>query len=260
MKAFIYIIFLVYIKISLSTTPIWNFEAASYNLLKNEDNYLIKSGTIWGVSEDGGFEIYKKIYKNNGVIKEENNLILHYNYKYSTKYEDIESAFLNEKGTYFICPKGKFHVYFYNRINGTNGILSVNLLNDTNWDLKCFYQPNEKFLFIGYLNSPNHFYQYDFNNEVFKHNSNINNGLYAFRWKVDTWDYNIKQMFAIVKDGNVFNLKDLRITVKEGEDFGYYEVGNKFLCILKSNYLAMIRSDNPGFYYINYNDQFDFES
>ena len=258
MKAFTYIIFLVYIKISLSITPFWNLEAFSYNLL--EGNYLIKSGNIWGEGNDGGFEIYKNIYKNNGVIQQEHYIILNYIYKYSTEYEDIESAYLNEKGTYFICPKGKFHVHFYNRNNGTNGILSVNLNNDTNWDLKCYYQLYEHTLFIGYLNSPNHFYQYDFNNEVFKHNSNINNGLYAFRWRIETWDDNRKQMFAIVKEENVFNLKDLRIRVKEGEDFGYYGVGNKFLCDLKSNYLAMIRSENHGFYYINYNDQFDFES
>ena len=260
MKAFTYIIILVYIKISLPITPFWDFQASSYDLFQDELNFLIKSGTIWGEANDGGFEIYKNIYKNNGVIQQDHYIILNYNYKYPTDYEDIESAYLNEKGTYFICPKGKFHVHFYNRNNGTNGILSVNLYNGTNWDLKCYYQLYEHILFIGYLNSPNHFYQYDFNNEVFKHNSNIYNGLYAFRWRIETWDDNIKQMFAIVQDGNGFYLRDLRIRVKEGEDFGYDRKEERFLCNLKSNYLAMIRSDNPGFYYINYNDQFDFES
>ena len=67
-------------------------------------------------------------------------------------------------------------------------------------------------------------------------------------------------MFAILKGGSMFNLRDLRIILNEGENFWYYALGNKFLCYLKSNYLAMIKSDNTGFYYINYNDQFDFES
>ena len=203
----------------------------------------------------------KKYLKKNGVIVQENTLNLNNLYYLNTNYEDIESVYLNIKGTYFICPKGKYHVHFYNKNNHTTGILSVNLIDDSDWDLKCYYQYQEKMLFIGYLNSQNHFYEYDFDNEVFQHNSNINNGLYAFSWRTETWDNNQKQMFAIVKEGNKFYLKDLRITVKTGEDFGYNEGQNKiFLTNLKSNYLSMFKSNNLGFYYITYNDQFDFDS
>ena len=84
MKAFNYIIFLIYIKISLSITPFWDFQTSSYDLFQDQRNYLIKSGNIWGEGNDGGFEIYKNIYKNNGVIQQEHYIILNYIYKYST--------------------------------------------------------------------------------------------------------------------------------------------------------------------------------
>ena len=147
MKIFIYIIFLEYIKISFSTTPLWNFEASSYDLLKETNNYeyeyMVNTGTVWGQNNVGKFTIYKKIYKINGVIKQENILNLNFTNElrnYSTEYEDIESAYINDRNTYFICPKGRFHVHFYSRYNGTNGIISFNLQDDTNWDLKCYYQ------------------------------------------------------------------------------------------------------------------------
>ena len=119
MKIFIYIIFLEYIKISFSTTPLWNFEASSYDLLKETNNYeyeyMVNTGTIWGQNNVGKFTIYKKIYKIDGVIKHEN--ILNLNFpndlrNYSTEYEDIESAYINDGNTYFICPKEDFMFIF----------------------------------------------------------------------------------------------------------------------------------------------------
>ena len=58
----------------------------------------------------------------------------------------------------------------------------------------------------------------------------------------------------------IFFLKDLRITVKKGEDFSYAENSKIDLSELKSNHFATSKRDFLGFYYINYNDQFDFES
>ena len=265
MKILIYIIFLEYIKISFSTTPLWNFEASSYDLLKerNSYEYIVNTGTVWGQSNVGIFTIYKKIYKINGVIKQENILNLNFTNElrnYSTEYEDIESAYINDGNTYFVCPKGKFHVHYYSRYNGTNGIIYFNLKNDTNWDLKCFYQYQENTIFIGYLNSQNNFYQYLFQKEEYKYDGNINNGLYFFIWTTQTGNDGRKQMFAIVKEGNEFYLKDLRILVQEGNSFAYDHNGRHFLCYEKSNFLSMIKTDYTGFYYINYNDQFDFES
>ena len=165
---------------------------------------------------------------------------------------------MNSKGTYIICPKGKFDVQFYNKNNRTGGIIKHKSFNiEPNWDLKCFLQYQENILFIGYTNSPYDFYSYELNEEKFLYNRQINNGLYAYSWNTTTMDNSdgLKQMFAIVKDGNYFCLKDLRITVKQGVDFGYNGIKKKDLSELKSNYLATFISDHLGFYYINYKDQ-----
>ena len=161
---FFYIIFLKFTELLFSVIPLWNFENAAHDLLsnKNEYEYTVSSGNIWGENSEL-FEIKRKIYRQqNGTIKEENRLYLN-NVDFGlTKYDDIESAFLNNNGTYFICPKGKFHVHFYNKNNGTNDIINLGI-NSNYWDLKCHYQYQEKYLFINYLNSQNDFYQYDLN-------------------------------------------------------------------------------------------------
>ena len=208
--------------------------------------------------------MHRKIYKNDdGSIKQENTLYLN-DLVLSTNYEDIESIYVNSGGTYFICPKGKFHVHYYNKNSNANGnIKPENFKENNNWDLKCYLQFQEDILFIGYTNSPNDFYSFHLYDEVFLHHMNINNGLYAYSWRTETMANTdgVKQMFGIVKDGNYFFLKDLRITVKKGEDFGYTEGNSKIqLCELKSYHLTSFKRDFLGFYYINYNDQYDFES
>ena len=228
MKFITFIIFLEYIKISFSTLPLWNFTASSYDLLEgvsHEDD--VSSYNIWGYNPNGyeQYRMHRKIYKHsNGSILQENTLYLHNLEPLQTEYEDIESAYVNPNGTYFICPKGRFHAQYFNKNNKTRGIIiNESFKVKNNWDLKCFYQYNEHILFIGYTNSQYYFYSYSLYDEKFLYHININNGLYAYSRRTQTLQDtdDIKQMFAIAKDGDYFELKDLRINVKKGENFGY---------------------------------------
>ncbi len=265
---FIYIVFLKYIKLSLTIVPVWDFESKSIKLSLPFE-YTVNSGNIYGEQNSNfqyeQFKINRTIYKDNGIVKYKQTLYLNGVNFGTTIYNDIESAYKNSKGTYFICPKGKYHVHYYNK-NGNsndNGEITISYLKDkNNWDLKCYYQLWEKELFIAYLNSKNDFFQYNFEEQNLRQNLPIHEGLYAYRWKTEPRDGPEKQMFAIINDGQKFYLRDLRITVRSNENAGWSEIFDtqRFLVDLKSKSLAFIRSNDPGFYFINYNNDNDFES
>ena len=263
---FISILFSIFFNKTISVVPTWNFDLSSKDLLqnKNYEEYGVKSGNFYGTNEQGFYTLYKKIYKENGFIKQINTINIDNN-NFTVDYEDVESAYRNDKYV-FICPKGKFHVQKYD----LNEKKVYNLTRDNDnlrdkeyWDLKCFYQPIEKMLFIGYLNSKNDFYSFYLNDNTFKVNMQIENGIYSFKWKIYSeagYQQNEKQMFAIIKNGNYFELRDIKITVIENQGYSWNSQGKKNLVELKSKYYSFASIYNTYFYFINYNNELDFES
>ena len=265
-KITIIFLFIQFIKISFSIVPLWNFEKSSINLLSNGDYYEDFNGPIYG-SNTGYYSLKIKVSKyENGIIAKEKFLTLDNNNNVITglDYDEIESVYKNSKNNYFVCPKGNFHVHFYNlKEPSKNKLLQNGELEDkNNWDLKCFYQPNAQILFISYLNSENKYYEYILEDEEFKYSNKLQNGLYAFKWQVTPTSETKIPMYAIIKSGNEFVIKYFFIDVKLGESFGIDgDSGKTWKKIsLKSKYLAFFGKDNSACYFINYNDANDFES
>ena len=101
------------------------------------------------------FVFKRRIYKDaDGKINQENKLYINDNFFTYTPYDDIESIYRNNNlGKYIVCPKGKFHVYTYDLTNPNEESLlkPENGVNEkSNWDLKCYYQPDTGYLFISY--------------------------------------------------------------------------------------------------------------
>ena len=189
MKIFsICLIFLQYINIIFSVIPVWKIDSSTQILLNETGNftheYIVSSGRIdW---EE--FALKRRIYKDEveGKIKQQNTLYINGRFFAVTPYEDIESMYINIfEDAYLVCPKGKFHVYIYSIINGENWftLKPGNEVNEeSNWDLKCYHQTSEDFLFVGYLNNEAKFYQIDFKSYYIIHSEKFENGLYAYFW------------------------------------------------------------------------------
>ena len=261
-KKIIIFFFFQLIKISFSIVPLWNFELSSQNLITDNDNYF--EGQIYG-TQVGNYKLKIKVSKNeNGMIKTEKTLYLDENEITGMDYDEIESVYKNNNNNYFVCPKGKFNVYFYNFNDPSkNKILQDGELEDkNNWDLKCFYQPNAKLLFISYLNSQNKYYEYILDEEKFKNSMKLYNGIFAFKWQLSPTSGSKIPMYAVIKSGQEFVIKYLFIDVQEGQSFGPDgDSGKTWKNIpLKLKYLAFFRNDESTCYFINYNDANDFQS
>jgi len=270
------IIFLQYIKIIFAIIPVWNFKSSVKELLNDQNEYIldyeVSSGRIWGHNSEN-YSLRRKIYLDSktGIIRKENNLYKDNVFFGSTEYDDIESAYRElNKQVYYICPKGRYHVYYYNITNEgkiENGTLKIDkVFNDNdNWDLKCYYQYYEHYLFISYMNSDTNFYQYDFEKGEFLYNASIDEGLYAYSWEIGQGINKEKQMFAIIKKDNHFKLEDFRFNVynySQNKHFDYTRQADISLTELKSKYQAFFTLDDQTtfYYFINYNNETDFQS
>ena len=277
------LIILQYTEIIFSVIPTWKFDSSSQILLNGTNNfdhtYTINSGTIWGHQywKDGQYYndefVFKRIiYKEEGKVKQENLLYINGFFFAKTPFDDIESIYRNNnKYKYYVCPKGKYHVYTYT-INNANNMEIVKPDNgvneESNWDLKCYHQCYEDYLFISYLNNKANFYQYDFPNGYFFHSINFEKGLYAYSWTVGSHSNAEKHMFAITNSNNkIFKFEYLNINVyshNENKQYDYYpKMSAKTITDLKSNKQAYFTKDDPDlifYYYINYNDENDFET
>ena len=259
-------LFLQIIKISFSIVPLWNLKLASIELVKGNDYYEEFPGPIYGTKE-GSYNLKIKVYKDwNGIIRKEKYLSLDGNQITGIDYDEIESVYKNNNNHYFVCPKGQYYVHSYNiQDSSQNQLLEKNDVDEpNNWDLKCFYQPDAKMLLITHLNSENKFYEYVLDSEKFKYNRKLYNGIFAFKWQVNP-EINTgtkRPMYAVIKNGNVFEIKYLLIDVKPNESFGPDGQSEKNWkrIPLKSKYLAFFKKDESTFYYINYNNANDFES
>ena len=258
------IFFLFYlIKLSLTVVPVWNFKSSAIDLLTDKnsykDEYLIANRSLLGLH----FSLKRILYLDNEGIKQEYYLSIDGSDYRKVDYEDIESAYRNLDGGYYVCPRGKFNVYSYP--DGTSKDFSkydVNN-NEINWNLSCYlqyngasYNDNSRTLFFFYLGKGFEFYQHNFKD--FIKSQLAHEGIYAYKWRISTTndEYgSYKQMVWIIKKGNKIVLDYPIISFGNNNEFEYN--GNNNICadldVIKSDFLASFFEGSYNFFWINYN-------
>ena len=262
MKAIaIYIFIFGFINKTCSVVPVWNLKKSGIDLFeKYKLTYRIADATI---HDDFHFYLDITLSKEGNIIKKTNLLQLgDYNYQInSAPWNDIESAYTNKNDKFYICPKGRYHIYVY-YINSKNYKPLVpedfNENSNDNWELKCYYQHDLGYIFVSYLNSDKPVYQLEVSSGNFIYNKQIEQGIYDYKWTTDP-NNNKYQMIAILKKNNQIYLKDLYFTIDK--TYSYDEnKENKIIEELKSNYKIFFNNENYDFYWINYNNNSDFTS
>ena len=256
-----YFLILIIIKTSLSLLPVWNLTSSSINLLENTNNF-------YNLVEKDFYYAYYKIQQN-FIIDQNGNIIQKYYLQLGKSIEDIkwmgeidfdeiESAYADNSNNFIVCPKGRFHpyIYFYNNYQYHEIREPPNFKEQANWDLKCYYQPNENKLFVSYLNSEEYFYEFSLYEQKFLTSVDNLKQIYGFKWRIS----NPKYMYAIEKENNKFYLKRYEITISD--KISKNQIGSREFTSLKNKYLGFFRKDNLSFCFINYNDKnvSDFES
>ena len=255
-----------------SIVPIWDLKKSSIDLLSD-------SNKIEYTMEDTELH-YKLRYIFRKIIKKENNsvkVINHFTCQFTddqnnnlvvnqiVDFDEIESAYTDKKGKYYICPKGSHHVHYFQDGDANLSILKhMEFENDSSeWELKCYQQHEKntdassawKKLFVFYLNKNEYIYQIDENSKTMTIPYDYKVNILNFRWTTVDID-NIYTMYAInAYDKEVF-IEQMDFTITSTET----SVGIKSNALLfklpKSNTIANLNidSENSRFYYISYDE------
>ena len=174
---------------SLSIVPLWDFQKSTIDLLSIRDpyDYDITDAVI---HDSMRFQLNKKIQKMNGQVEIKNTLIINYNDNINDEvpFQEIESAYTDKYGRYFICPKGRHHVYyFYPKGNIRKKELKHDdFVDEGDWELKCYYQydqKNLKKLFIFYLNKEEYVYTInDISSDIIQRVGDIKYKILSYQW------------------------------------------------------------------------------
>ena len=173
------LLILLFIKLSTSLTPNWDFSKSTEDLLLNVNKYSYK---LYENTWNGKTITFtKNITKTGNTISEKNYLYIEGN-EFEKEWEGIESFYyFGGDPIYYICPTGKNYINQYSNKNFYEIKPKDTITND--WDLKCYYN-KAHWLFTFHLNlfTLKKFYGYDFNNNNFQDIVTIKNGITDFVW------------------------------------------------------------------------------
>ena len=234
----------------------WNFENASFNLLNETNNYRY-SYIIYNKNVSNyELTLSKTIYKEGGVIKDENNLdIINKNnnnekFSVSVEWEDINNIIFYNNILH-ICPKGNFHPYYYN--NQTLNTHSMyNFPTDvSSWDLKCFIYDD---LLIAIYSGNDFLYSYnpDLNGWT---KINIDFNLNDLLWNklaiIDDTNYQLPGL--TISQDNTLSLSKLNFLLDFSIGLGIESYKN-ITKGLQSNFLSYF-DENSHFYFLSYDNE-----
>ena len=265
-KIMFYILLLKLINISLNFFPIWDFDKVAkliqyggyLSYIKfNEDSNNIH------IDLSVNIEI-----KDDTIIERTEHLIIDGEwYTPEIIIKDIESGYNNTKNigyhSHIICPKGKSHAYSIS-YRGSSELKPKGFNEDSDWELKCFWEIDKNILYIGYLQKDIFLYQYNLKDNKFDDYNKINNGIFDFKWNINyilNTD-NQKQIFSLLKSNNDLILSELKFYVYENELFDFESISSRNIANLKTNISAYFHHHNESnhFYWMTYNDALDFDS
>ena len=262
-KFFNYLLFLNFIASVITIVPIWDFNKS---VIKHSDksSFKVIDKTIDG---DLYFRLKKNFKKEKNSFKKTNILELYQYIQYRedillTKEVDFEGIDLAIMGnsSYYVCPKGKFHLYIYKKDGSFEKFNPGNIMNNFNWDLKCYFQKKLNYIFVSYTNGHNYFYQLDINTQKVVNNINFKQGLFDFKWTTES-NSSTYNMFSLYSNLQYPYLGAFNVTIEQGKGFQIEDIiSKKIFERLKKNYYLNFNEYNDYFYFINYNNITDFQA
>ena len=187
----LYILFFKLISV-FSIVPLWNFKNSAINLLSNSDTYT------YVICDRESYNMKIKLEKTitkGTTISETNRIYIDEKDRGETNWEDIES-FYKINNIKYICPKGKYFMYI-DSDDSFKEMIPKDFTDEGDWELKCYYQNQEGYMFVTFLNKYSTIYVYylDGSNK-WDNNLKIHQGLYDYKWTTqmenDNHDYLMK--------------------------------------------------------------------
>ena len=194
-KIFSFFIFSNLLISSLSIVPIWKFTNSAIDLIEIENPYeynIVEKK----LHDDLIYILTKSIERTaSGEIIIENwakckfDGSSDYDVDSKVSFEDIESAYTDKNQRYYICPKGRNHVFYQDTNRNIRNLTSSDFTNDnSDWELQCYYQHANKILFVFYLNKYEYIYQISVSTGEIIKIPNSKYKILSYRWTTDATD------------------------------------------------------------------------
>ena len=243
-----------------SIVPLWNFQNSAIDLLSDSNTYTY---VIFDrESYNMRIKLEKTITKGT-TISEKNMIYIDGKDRGETNWEDIESFYnINEKK--YICPKGKYFMY-YDTGDSFKEMIPTGFKDEGDWELQCYYQSQEGYIFVTFLNKYSTIYVYNLyssnDSNPWNNKITIHQGLYDYKWttqmEYDNHEYLMKGI--ILKDNNII-LQSIKFTIKS-DYLDKNDVGNNKRIISSLKYSnSYFNLYNYHFYFLTYNSISDFTS
>ena len=255
-------VFLNSILISISLVHNWNFENSAIDLLSSSDYHSIK---VLEDTKDGLYvKLYKYIAKENGEVVYKKYLTISYNSTniydgLEVDYDDIES-YHRFDGDNIICPKGKYHPFYYYE----GGYSSLNpsytdLTENGDWELKCFVR-NGYFIVFYLMNGQSHlFYKQSGSSSGFRNLETPYQEIYGVKLSSTVNSDNYEYPLAyIVNDGGLIKLKGSLYRIINDGIFRNDCGGTISIMSAGTNTRGSFEIDNDHFYFFTYTNTSDF--
>ena len=267
MKARIYFFLLVnVINLIYSVIPNWDITKIGQVLTTIYDQpytYEVMNKNLWDVNL-----IMERTIKNkNGVLEYTNYVKMSgkdgKTAEGTVEFDNIESFYYLNK-VYYICPKGKYHLY---DLTNKKEIIPNNFNSDYNYDLKCHYHKNSNFFIVYYLmnGNKNNYLTYlgvdDPQVANMYQTNSIGDELYDYRLD-DNGSDNEYPMLTLIKEGSQLKLAARKAVLKPDYQ-STYNIKNEPIMDGKKYIQAYFRTASSGyndFFLIAYNSLDDFYS
>ena len=174
--------------------PNWDFNSQSISLdLSSSEGYGYTIYDKYGY--DIQVTLRKSIKIENGEVVSKNYLKVGTNDEIEVDFEDIDSHYTSRYGyEILICPKGKFHPYYF---NGKKYIVPSGFVDNGDWDLRCYDHKSGHFLVFYFQNKNCNFYSYCYyscENKIKIIDYIFNSELYDFKLEnidtnIDSYEY-----------------------------------------------------------------------
>ena len=177
-------------------------------------------------------------------------------------FEELESAYTDKNGRYFICPKGRHHAYYlYPKGNISMQELKPDNFDETgDWELNCYLQYTQNVfrkLFVFYFSKDEYIYTMnDIESGKITPVGDTKFKIYSFRWTT-TGSNDVYPMYAIIANKTHVAIEELDFIISTDSkvETTIKRIGNNTLIeIPKQKFNAFLSRDskNTQFFYFSY--------
>ena len=263
MKIYFWILFSPSIINIFCTIPIWNIEKSGDDLLNSSSFYQYQ--TINKVVDGIELKMTRTLQKENDTIYYNNSIHMSYNYvnkiNKSVSFDYVESHYVIN-GQFIVCPKGAHHPFNLNK-DEEEIPKDFEETGLKNWDLKCI-KPNlgGNYLFILYLlNGKNYFYYKILNSGETGNIKTNDDELYGMRVNNTQYHDGQEGQYNVIALASSEKYLAIKGKIFRFGDKGQQDAGDTFkLCPIKNYTRGYFSDDTNSFYYITYNDIYNFLS